>query len=178
MGRIYNCEDPCKYTEEEEEGEEAPPPSSFHRNVQSFGRHEEEDKPERSTYWKADKSLSPYQPFPVCSKWANEVDRLRTFKHWPKKFYISPVTMAVHGFYTNEKVAVGGYKDAVRCFACDFMWWKWDPDCDTAWREHINESPHCPMVTFGYDHYQYNNPATPSLRESEMSALFARPVRY
>ena len=65
----------------------------------------------------------PSHPFPLEPLKSREIARLRTFKDWPLKFYISPVSMAIHGFFRVPSEDVGGKADVVQCFACGLKLW-------------------------------------------------------
>lgn len=71
--------------------------------------------------------------------YAVEINRLESFKEWPRAIQQRPKELADAGFFYS------GYGDRVICFKCNIMIKYWEKD-DDVWLEHYKWSPKCPYV--------------------------------
>ena len=121
-------------------------------------------------HWTAGHPASVHQPASRTDM-CQEVSRIRSFKYWPMRFYISPLAMAVHGFFVPTSFDEA--RDSVECFACGLKLHDWNPDRDTPWMEHFKKKPDCPMMKIGYEEYMNNCVCNPARRKEELKRLFA-----
>lgn len=73
------------------------------------------------------------------SKYRYELDRLESFKHWPKSHIILGENLAAAGFYY-----IGSY-DHTECFECGTAISCWEKD-DDPWFEHLRWAECCTFI--------------------------------